>query len=125
MVHPTPTTLRQPGGLGSSCEKSRHGEARTRGFAALGFPRCAFIGASLDYDGGDESCATRKGRPCTGARLSLPIIGKLLGHTQAATTQRYAHLAADPVRQAADRISGEIAAAMNGNPKGEVAPIRR
>lgn len=28
-----------------------------------------------------------------GASLSLPIIGKLLGHTQAATTQRYAHLA--------------------------------
>ena len=60
-----------------------------------------------------------------GAGLSLPIIGKLLGHTQAATTQRYAHLAADPVRQAADRISGEIAAAMSGKPKGEVAPIRR
>ena len=60
-----------------------------------------------------------------GAGLSLPIIGKLLGHTQAATTQRYAHLAADPVRQAADRISGEIAAAMNGRPKGEVTPIRR
>lgn len=60
-----------------------------------------------------------------GAGLSLPIIGKLLGHTQAATTQRYAHLAADPVRQAADRISGEIAAALNGNPKGEVTPLRR
>ncbi len=60
-----------------------------------------------------------------GAGLSLPIIGKLLGHTQAATTQRYAHLAADPVRQAADRISGEIAAAMSGKAKGEVTPIRR
>ncbi len=35
------------------------------------------------------------------------------------------HLAADPVRQAADRISGEIAAALNGKPKGEVAPLRR
>ena len=60
-----------------------------------------------------------------GAGLSLPIIGKLLGHTQAATTQRYAHLAADPVRQAADRISGEIAAAMNSQAKGEVTPIRQ
>ena len=59
-----------------------------------------------------------------GAGLSLPIIGKLLGHTQAATTQRYAHLAADPLNQAADTISNEIAAAMNGKPKGEVTPIR-
>ena len=55
--------------------------------------------------------------------LSLSIIGKLLGHTQAATTQRYAHLAADPVRQAADKLSGEIAAAMNSQAKGEVTPI--
>ena len=27
---------------------------------------------------------------------SLPMIGKLLGHTQVQTTARYAHLAADP-----------------------------
>jgi integrase len=32
--------------------------------------------------------------------LSLPIIGALLGHTQASTTQRYAHLMDDPLRQA-------------------------
>jgi integrase len=31
-----------------------------------------------------------------GAGLSLPVIGKLLGHTQPVTTARYAHLAADP-----------------------------
>src|SRR5262249_12674977 len=30
--------------------------------------------------------------------MGLPIIGKMLGHTQQATTQRYAHLAADPVK---------------------------
>jgi integrase len=29
--------------------------------------------------------------------MGLPIIGKMLGHTQAQTTQRYAHLASDPV----------------------------
>ena len=45
---------------------------------------------------------------------SLPIIGALLGHSDAATTQRYAHLADDVKRAAADRISGRIAAAMSG-----------
>jgi integrase len=43
-----------------------------------------------------------------GVGLSLPIIGKLLGHTQAATTQRYAHLANDPLRQASERIGAAI-----------------
>lgn len=39
---------------------------------------------------------------------SLPMIGKLLGHTQQQTTQRYAHLADDPMQAAADRVSGEL-----------------
>jgi integrase len=43
---------------------------------------------------------------------SLYVIGKLLGHTQQRTTEKYAHLSDDPVRAAADRISGKIAAAM-------------
>jgi integrase len=47
-----------------------------------------------------------------GAGLGLPIIGKLLGHTQSATTQRYAHLDADPLRRASERIAGDIAAAL-------------
>ncbi len=49
-----------------------------------------------------------------GLGLSLPMIGKLLGHSQPATTARYAHLAADPMHSAADRISAELAAAMCG-----------
>ena len=43
----------------------------------------------------------------------LPMIGKLLGHTQVQTTARYAHLAADPVKSAADQVSASIAAALN------------
>ena len=35
----------------------------------------------------------------------LPMIGKLLGHTQVQTTARYAHLAAEPVRMAADAVA--------------------
>jgi integrase len=49
-----------------------------------------------------------------GTGMSLPIIGKLLGHTQPSTTQRYAHLAADPMRVAANTIGTEIATVMNG-----------
>jgi integrase len=43
-----------------------------------------------------------------GASLGLPIIGKLLGHSQAATTHRYAHLAADSMARAANTISATI-----------------
>ena len=50
--------------------------------------------------------------------LSLPMIGKLLGHTQAATTERYAHLSADPVRAANEAIGRQIAAAMKGDAEG-------
>jgi integrase len=44
--------------------------------------------------------------------LSLPVIGALLGHKHAATTARYAHLAADPLRVANDAVGARIAAAM-------------
>lgn len=48
-----------------------------------------------------------------GASLGLPIVGKLLGHSQASTTARYAHLDADPLRQASELIAGRIAASVN------------
>jgi integrase len=47
-----------------------------------------------------------------GGSLGLPIVGKLLGHTQAATTSRYAHLDTDPLKKAADAIGEQISAAM-------------
>jgi integrase len=43
----------------------------------------------------------------------LPLIGKLLGHTQVQTTARYAHLAADPVKSAANQVAKEIANRLN------------
>jgi integrase len=47
-----------------------------------------------------------------GGGMGLPIIGKLLGHTQASTTQRYARLDADPLRRASNTIGNTLAAAM-------------
>jgi len=47
-----------------------------------------------------------------GGGMGLPIIGKLLGHSQPQTTARYAHLDADPLRRASDRIGSGLAAAM-------------
>lgn len=48
--------------------------------------------------------------------LGLPIVGKLLGHKDASTTQRYAHLSDDPVRRGANAIAKSIQAAMDGKP---------
>jgi integrase len=42
---------------------------------------------------------------------SLPIIGKLLGHSQPKTTQRYAHVDIDPALKAANDIGAAIAEA--------------
>ena len=44
----------------------------------------------------------------------LPMIGKLLGHTQVQTTARYAHLASDPVKTATERVGAALAGMMTG-----------
>jgi integrase len=41
--------------------------------------------------------------------MSLPLIGRVLGHRSSATTARYAHFAADPVRQAAEAMAKHVA----------------
>jgi integrase len=58
-----------------------------------------------------------------GGGLSLQIIGRLLGHTQSRTTQRYAHLADDPLREAATKIGGVIAGA--GKPAANVERLHK
>jgi integrase len=60
-----------------------------------------------------------------GAGLGLPIIGKLLGHNEAATTQRYAHLSDDPLRQASEAIGSWIAAAMEGRGKSDLIRVEK
>ena len=42
--------------------------------------------------------------------LGLQITGAILGHKSIQATQRYAHLANDPLKRAAERVGGEIAA---------------
>jgi integrase len=42
---------------------------------------------------------------------SLPLIGALLGHSNPATTHRYAHLFRDPLKEATERVGAVIAAA--------------
>ena len=41
---------------------------------------------------------------------TLPMIGRMLGHTKIQTTARYAHLARDSVRDSAVRVADSIAA---------------
>ena len=49
--------------------------------------------------------------------LSLPMIGGVLGHRSPSTTNRYAHLADDLQRQAANLIGDAVAAALGSKPK--------
>lgn len=55
------------------------------------------------------------------AGASLPLIGALLGHTQPATTARYAHLFDDPQRKAANTVG----AIVTGKPSAEVVKLRK
>ena len=70
--------------------------------------------------------------------MSLPMIGKLLGHTQVQTTQRYAHLFDDPLRVGLNQVgdmlrpklklvagSTKDAAESNGTDEITVAPKKR
>jgi integrase len=49
------------------------------------------------------------------AGVPIALVGKLLGHRQMSTTQRYAHLSDDAVRQAANTTAGRIESATRGS----------
>jgi integrase len=57
--------------------------------------------------------------------VSLPIIGRLLGHSQGATTERYSHLSADPVRTANEAMGRQIAAMLHGKTAKVVALAKK
>ena len=59
------------------------------------------------------------------AGLSLETVGQLLGHTQAATTKRYAFLFDDEKRAAAETMSARVAQGLRGKPGADVVPLRR
>lgn len=54
---------------------------------------------------------------------SLYLVGKVLGHRQSRTTERYAHLKDDPLRAVANRTSERIAAIMQGGGGTQVVPL--
>ena len=58
-----------------------------------------------------------------GSGMGLPIIGALLGHKETRTTQRYAHLADDPLRAASEAIGAQVDAAMKDGVTAEVVEI--
>ena len=54
--------------------------------------------------------------------LSLPIIGRLLGHSQPQTTSRYAHVDTDPALLAANAIGKALGEAMARSDDGRSQP---
>ncbi|MEQ1712720.1 MAG: site-specific integrase [Hyphomicrobium sp.] len=50
---------------------------------------------------------------------SLPILGKVLGHTQPQTTARYAHLGDNPITQLSEATAAQIARSMRGYTAGQ------
>jgi integrase len=57
------------------------------------------------------------------AGLSLPIIGRLLGHSQPGTTNRYSHLQLDPLRDATNRVGAIVTAAQTGAPGADIVAL--
>jgi len=57
------------------------------------------------------------GSAAASAGEALLMVGSLLGHANARSTQIYAHIAHDPARLAADRVTGPIAVALGGGSK--------
>lgn len=55
--------------------------------------------------------------------VPLQMVGKLLGHAKSSTTEKYSHLAADPVKAANEVMGKQIAAMLKGD-KGKLANLK-
>lgn len=53
---------------------------------------------------------------------SLYLVGKVLGHRQATTTERYAHLAPNPIKSVADRTAARLVSLLDTNTGREKEP---
>ena len=54
---------------------------------------------------------------------SLFIVGKILGHRQASTTERYSHLAPDPALAVATRTAERLTDLMGANKRKDGAEV--
>ncbi|MFK8253126.1 tyrosine-type recombinase/integrase [Ancylobacter terrae] len=60
--------------------------------------------------------------------MGLTIVGRLLGHADVKTTNRYSHFDADPLRRAANAVGSALSAALDGKKaetSGNVVALRR
>jgi len=54
---------------------------------------------------------------------SLPIIGALLGHSDIATTQRYAHLIDNPLKAASEAVGKKISTSLDGSKTADIVQL--
>src|SRR6476620_8403956 len=77
--------------------------------SAIGPKRTSLVAPHMSAFGGKADMATYSASSKSGkAGVGLFLTGKILGHLRNSTTERYAHLADDPVRQANDVIGRRI-----------------
>ena len=65
------------------------------------------------------------GSAAVSAGESLAITGALLGHANSRSTDIYAHIADDPAKRAADRVSTTISNALSGNSQAEIVSLAK
>lgn len=69
------------------------------------------IDGAIEHPGSDEAA---EGHRAT-AGMGLTNVGRLLGHADVKTTDRYSHFDAEPMRRAAETIGSTLAAALGSD----------